>query len=71
MPEFYFINSLDCGEYVKDLQAGGIPGCQPEDKKNNKFPSWRYPKTSNFMPTDKKRFYTLICQICRKVKQQL
>jgi hypothetical protein len=40
VPEFYFVNSLDCGEYVKDLQAGGIPDCQPEDeKKNNKLPT--------------------------------
>jgi hypothetical protein len=39
VPEFYFINSLDCGEYVKDLQAGGIPDCQSEDKKtNNELP---------------------------------
>ncbi len=34
VPEFYFVDSLDCGKYVKDLQAGGIPDCQPEEENN-------------------------------------
>jgi len=46
VPEFYFVDSLDCGEYVKNLQAGGIPDCQPEEKNNNnKLATWRYPKS--------------------------
>ncbi len=56
MPEFYFINSLDCGEYVKDLQAGGIPDCQPEDKK----------KTINCQPDDIPNLKAISCPLTRK-----
>jgi hypothetical protein len=59
VPEFYFVDSLDCGEYVKDLQAGGIPDCQPEEKKSLiNFQADNIPNLKKlFMPTDKKRHH--------------